>query len=80
MDKLSPFTDKPTVTRRAELEAIELTEVVEHAPDARVYCETLGLWTVGGRVELCGHFREMEDCRYCYDGGMEHEPCPGCSS
>jgi hypothetical protein len=69
---------EPTVTQRARLTEILLTEVVAFGPKVRVYCTKLGLWTEGGRIETCGHFREMEDCRYCYDGGMEHEPCEGC--
>jgi hypothetical protein len=67
-----------TVTQRARLEEIELTDVIAFGPDVRVYCTQLGLWTFGGRVASCGHFRQMEDCRYCYESGTEHKPCKGC--
>lgn len=70
---------EPTVTQRARLNEIELTEVVAFAPDARVYCKTLGLWTRGGRVETCAnHYAQDSDCRYCWESGTVHEPCAGC--
>ena len=69
---------EPTVTQLANLKAIELTEVVAFPPGERVYCRTLGLYVVDGAVSTCGHFREMEDCRYCYESGTEHKPCSGC--
>ena len=69
---------EPTTTQRASETEILLVDVVAFGPMVRVYCTELGLWTIGGRIETCGHMREIEDCRYCYDGGVAHELCVGC--